>query len=123
MWKLYLIFIASIFGVYLFDCRGGGLKHINENSNKGFVVDKSWVRRLLRIEKGTKYISYLSFAFVLLGYAYILAIIPCGIMMMFVTREIAKWIVLGHFGLVIITLLVVMTVSTVLDKKKREKWM
>lgn len=121
-WKYLIIYIASLMGIYLFNSRGGGLHHINDNSQKGFFVERRWLQRLLRIEKGKKFISYLSLIFVLLGYVYILAIIPCVVIMAFVSIGVAKWIAIGHFCAVVITDLVLMGISLSLDTKKREKW-
>ena len=109
-------------GICLFNSRGGGLHHMNNKCKKGFFIDKPWLRRLLRIEKGEKFISYLSFVFVLLGYVYALAIIPCVVIMLFLEIATAKWIAVGHFGVVMATLIVIIIISYVLDRKKPEKW-
>ena len=124
MGKSYLIcYFAAILLVYLFDCRGGGVQNLNNNSQKGFFVEKRWLQRLLRIEKDMKFISYTALIFVLIGFLYILAIIPCVIISFFVSDLTAKWIAFGHLGIVIVTWFVLMGLSVATDRKKREKWM
>lgn len=93
----YIISIVFLYLIFSFT------RNINERFDKGIIIKKPVLRELLWIKKNQVYISYLSLVFVIIGYIYLIALIPFNIICLFVSDYIASWITYIYLGTLGIT--------------------
>ncbi len=84
----------------------GLTRNISERFSNGKTINSAILKRLLWIKKNESYISYPSLVFVILGYIYLIAIIPCNIVCLFVSELTAKWITGVYLGVMNLTVLI-----------------
>ena len=80
--------------------------NISERFNKGKIIRSAIIRKILWIRKSEVYISYPSLVFVIFGYIYLIALIPCNIICFFVSNYFAIWITAVYFTVISLTLLI-----------------
>ena len=95
----YLGTIAILFCIFSFT------QNISERFEKGKIIRNSTIRRLLWIKRDLSYISYPSIVFVVLGYVYLLSLIPCNIACIIVSESVAHKIVYISIGIMGVTLM------------------
>lgn len=96
----YIGVIGILFCIFSFT------QNISQRFEKGKIIQNSTIRRLLWIKKDQSYISYPSIVFFVLGYIYLLSLIPCNIVCMFVSEYLAHKIVFISIGIMGITLMI-----------------
>ncbi len=96
----YLMTIVSLYLIF------GLTRNISERFSNGKTINSAILKRLLWIKKNESYISYPSLVFVILGYIYLIAIIPCNIVCLFVSELTAKWITGVYLGVMNLTVLI-----------------
>lgn len=89
--QVQFFFVLIVFAIYLIlDIT----KSISDRfDKKGLNVASPHLRMLLWIRKGEMYVSYVSLIFVVIGYVYAMALVPCYVVCLFVSLEIATKIV------------------------------
>lgn len=93
----YIISIVFLYLIFSFT------RNINERFDKGRIIKKTVLRGLLWIKKNQVYISYVSLVFAIIGYIYLIALIPLNIICLFVSDYIASWITYIYLGMLGIT--------------------
>ena len=95
-----LYYFFSVFGFVLIF---GFSQNISERFDKGLIVKKTMLRKLLWIRKNETYISYPSLIFVIIGYIYLFSLIPCNIICLFVSNYVAEAITYSYLAITYIT--------------------
>ena len=93
----YLLSLLAIYFIFSLS------QSVSERFNRGIIIKNKKLRKFLWIAKNEVYISYVSLVFVILGYIYLLAFIPCNIICLLVSNDIAESIAAIYLLLTCIT--------------------
>ena len=97
--QIQIHYCFTLLALYLIFCFS---QNISQRFDKGLIVKNVVLQKLLWIRKNEVYISYPSLVFVIIGYIYLVALIPCNIVCLFVsiyTAELITYIYIGVTGL------------------------